>query len=223
MHNSITYFFKLASGVEHRFDVHIDRPAASGPLPDWTLLATDQCSHCPLASSPGARCPAAADLAPVIEQFSALASVDNVQVRVVRPQFEAIKHTDTQTALSALMGLILATSACPILSRMRPLAHTHLPFPTETETVYRIATMHLFDCFLQDKTPDLNDLTAFFTDIDLLNEALAERIKRATQRDASVNALVVLHARTLLASLSLTDQLDEIRTWFQRIPPAQKT
>ena len=216
MTQTISYFLRLESGVEHRFDVDFDRAIASGALPDWTLLETDKCGNCPLASGPGVRCPAAADLVPVIERFSALASVDNIDVRVVSAQYESHKHTDTQTALSALMGLILATSACPILSRMRPLAHTHLPFSSDTEMVYRIAAMHLFDCFLSGKTPDLNGLADFFADIDKLNKAFAQRIKRATQRDAGINALVVLHARSMLASLSIEDKLDEIRGWFRR-------
>ncbi len=218
MHNVITYIFQLESGVEHRFDVNLDRTAATGDLPDWTLLETEKCAHCPLSNSAGARCPAAADLAPVVEQFSALASIDSIDVRVVREDYEARKHTDTQTALSALMGLILATSACPILSRMRPLAHTHLPFCTDTQTVYRLCGMHLMDCFLAGKTPDLEGLTELFADISKLNLAFARRITLATQRDASINALVKLHSRSMLASLSIDKKLDEIRAWFQPRP-----
>ena len=220
MSQAISYFFRLESGVEYRFDVDLARPTASGHLPDWTLLENDKCAHCPLAAAPGARCPAAADLVPVLKQFSALASIDNVEVRVVREQYEARKNTDTQTALSALMGLILATSACPILSRMRPLANTHQPFSTDTEMVYRLASMHLFECFLEGKTPDLRELSGFFADLDTLNAAFAARIKRATERDASVNALVVLHARSMVASMSLEKKLDEIREWFKREPAA---
>ena len=216
MNNTITYFFRLESGAEHRFDVDFERAAPGGALPDWILLDTNKCGHCPLASSPGARCPAAADLVPVVERFSALASVDSVEVRVVNAQYEARKRTDTQTALSALMGLILATSACPILSRMRPLAYTHLPFTTDTEMLYRIAAMHLFDCYLRGTTPDLQGLAGFFADFDTLNEAFAKRIKRATQRDASINALVVLHARNMLAGLSIENKLDETRVWFRQ-------
>jgi hypothetical protein len=216
MSNTVTYIFQIESGVEHRFDVDLDRPAADGALPDWTLLEKDKCPHCPLPAKPGARCPAAADLVPIVERFSALASIENVDVRVIRAEYESRKHTDTQTALSALMGLILATSGCPILNRMRPLAHTHQPFPSETETVYRIAAMHLFDCFLRSATPDLDGLAELFADIDKLNLAFAQRIKRATQRDSSINALVVLNARSTLASLLMEPALDEIRTWFRR-------
>ncbi len=218
MSNAITYIFQLDSGAEHCFDVVFDRPAAGGDLPDWTLLDTHKCGNCPLASAPGARCPAAADLVPIIEKFSALASIDNVEVRVVREQYESHKRTDTQTALSALIGLILATSACPILSRMRPLAHTHLPFPTETDSVYRIITMHLLRCYLAGTKPDLGNLTDFFADFEVLNDAFARRLKRAIQNDASINALVVLHSRNMIASFSIDEKLDEIRAWFGHGP-----
>ncbi len=214
MSNAITYVFQLESGAEHRFDVELNRPAATGDLPDWTLLDTHKCGNCPLASTPGARCPAAADLVPIVEKFSALASIDNVEVRVLREQYEAHKRTDTQTALSALMGLILATSACPILSRMRPMAQTHLPFPTETEIVYRIITMHLLRCYLADTKPDLGTLNDFFADFETLNDAFSKRLKRAIQNDASINALVVLHSRNMIASFSIDEKLEEIREWF---------
>ncbi len=216
MSNTISYIFQIESGDEVRFDVDLDRPAADGPLPDWTLLEKDQCPHCPLPATPGARCPAAADLAPIVERFSKLASIETVDVRVLRAEYESRKHTDTQTALSALMGLILATSGCPILNRMRALAHTHQPFPTETEIVYRIVTMHLLDSFLRGGTPDLTGLSELFVDIDTLNLAFAKRIKRATQKDASINALVVLNARSSLASLSIEPVLEEIRAWYRR-------
>ncbi len=222
MDNIITYVFHLESGEEHCFEVDLNRPAASGELPDWTLLDTHKCGNCPLASAPGARCPAAADLVPIVARFSALASIDNVDVRVVRSQYEVHKHTDTQTALSALMGLILATSACPILSRMRPLAHLHLPFPTETEAVYRVVTMHLLGCYLAGKPADLGELTVLFEELGKLNEAFASRLKRAIQRDASINALVVLHSRSLVASFSLDEKLDEIRAWFGLSANAEK-
>ena len=218
MDNTISYVFQVASGVEHRFDVNLDRREQEGDLPDWTLLEKDKCPHCPLPAKPGARCPAAADLASVVERFSALASIESVDVRVLRSQFELQKHTDTQTALSALMGLILATSGCPILNRMRPLAHMHLPFPEETEVVYRIISMHVFECFLEGTTPNLKILEGFFADVEKLNLAFAQRIKRAIQCDASINALVLLHARSLMASLSIEDNLEKIRTWFQRNP-----
>jgi len=211
----IIYFFRLESGVGHRFDVEFDRPAAGGDLPEWTRLEVDQCPNCPLASAPDARCPAAADLVPLVERFSALSSIDRVDVHVVTPQFEARKRTDTQTALSALMGLILATGACPILGRMRPLAHMHMPFATATERVYRIVSMHLLGCFLRGEHVGLEGLDGFFAEIDKLNQAFFGRLNRAVERDAGINALIALHSRSMLASMSIKTEMENIRAWFQ--------
>jgi hypothetical protein len=216
MDDTITYVFQIDSGAEVRFDVDLNRSPTGGNLPDWTLLEKDQCPHCPLPATPGARCPAAADLVPLVERFSALASIGIADVRVVRSEYEVRKRTDTQTALSAMMGLILATSGCPILGRMRPLALTHLPFAGETETVYRIVAMHLLGCYLDKAAPDLKSLEALFADIDQLNLAFAKRIKRAIANDASINALVLLHSRNMMASLLIDENLQKIRAWFRR-------
>jgi hypothetical protein len=223
LNKNIIYFFRLASGEEHRFEVPFNRPERGGELPSWTRLETDKCPNCRLPAVAGARCPAAADLVPLIERFSALASIDKINVRVITEQYEARKHTDSQTALSALMGLILATSACPILGKMRPLAHTHMPFATPTEMVYRIASMHFFGNFLRDEPIGLEGLDSFFADIDKLNHAFARRLKRAVESDAGINALIMLHSRAMLASLSIQPELENIRAWFREAGAAPRT
>jgi hypothetical protein len=218
LNKKVIYLFRLESGVEHRFDVEFERPVAGGDLPEWTRLEVDKCPHCPLANAPGAHCPAAADLVPVMERFSALSSIDRMDVQVVTPQFEARKRTDTQTALRALMGLILATSGCPILGRMRPLAHMHRPFATATETVYRIVSMHLLGHFLRGEPVGLDGLDEFFSDIDRLNHAFFGRLKRAVQRDAGINALLALHSGSMVAGMSIKPEMENIRAWFQQTP-----
>ncbi|OGA18096.1 MAG: hypothetical protein A3H32_11265 [Betaproteobacteria bacterium RIFCSPLOWO2_02_FULL_63_19] len=215
MSKKIVYIFRLESGIGHRFDVDFDRPSAAGDLPAWTLLKEDKCPHCPLPDAPGARCPAAADLVPIVEKFSELSSIDRIDVHVLSQECESRKRTDTQTALRALMGLILATSACPILSRMRPLAHMHMPFATGTEMVYRIVSMHVFGRFLRGEPAGLDGLRDFFADIDKLNRAFAGRLNRAAQRDASINALLALHSHSMLASMSIEPEMENIRVWFQ--------
>lgn len=211
----IIYMFRLESGTVHRFDVEFDRAPADGDLPAWTLLEAEKCPHCPLPEAPGARCPAAADLVPVVERFSALSSIDRINVHVLTPESESRKHTDTQTALRALMGLIFATSGCPILQRMLPLAHMHMPFATGTEMVYRIVSMHLLGRFLRGEPAGLDGLKEFFSDIDQLNRAFAGRLNRAAQRDASINALLALHSHSMLASMSIEPEMDKIRTWYR--------
>ncbi len=215
MKKKVNYLFRLESGVAHQFEVEFDRCPAKGDLPAWTALETDKCPHCPLASAPGARCPAAADLVPVVEQFSALTSIDRVAVTVLTQNCETRKRTDTQTALGALMGLILATSACPILGRMRPMAETHVPFATPTQTVYRILSMHLVGSFLDHQPFDLDGLATYFSDLDRLNHAFFARLERAVERDAGINALLRLHSTNMLANLSIEDEMENIRAWYR--------
>lgn len=217
MTHTVSYLFRLANGGEHRFDVDLDRPAAQAAdgLPGWTALAQNACPHCPLHKAAGAVCPAAADLVPVVKRFSALASIEGAEVRVITDVREVRKRTDVQTALSGLMGLILATSGCPILRRLRPLAQTHLPFLTETEMVYRMAAMQLLGCFLRGEPASFDGLHHFFDDLDTLDKAFADRLRTAAEKDASLNALMVLHARAMIASLSIDQELERIRGWFE--------
>jgi hypothetical protein len=196
--------------------VDLARPPASGDLPQWTHLDADKCPHCPLPSASGALCPAAADLVPIVDRFSELSSIDRVEVHVVTPQFETRKRTDAQTGLRALMGLILATSACPILSRMRPLAQLHRPFATPTEMVYRIVSMHFYACYLRGVPAGLDGLDELFSSIDRLNHAFVRRLKNAVQRDAGINALIALQSHGMLASLSIKQEMENIRAWFQQ-------
>jgi hypothetical protein len=38
MGQAISYFFQLASCVDYRLEVDLERPSAGGDLPGWTLL-----------------------------------------------------------------------------------------------------------------------------------------------------------------------------------------
>ena len=67
------------------------------------------------------------------------------------------------TGLQSLFGLMMATSGCPILSRLRPLADYHLPFADIDETVHRVVGTYLMRQYFEGQEtgtePDL-ELTA---------------------------------------------------------------
>jgi hypothetical protein len=64
----------------------------------------------------------------------------------------------------------------------------------------------------------LDGLEGFFSDIDRLNQAFFGRLNRAVQRDAGINALLALHSRSMLASLSIKPEMENIRAWFGQTP-----
>jgi hypothetical protein len=212
---AVTYVLTI-DGVEHRFDTDVNRAPAlkRGALPVWTALEHERCPNCPLPGGDDAACPPAADLAPVVERFSQLSSIARASVRVLTEEREVRKDTDAQTALSALMGLIMATSGCPILRRLKPLAVMHLPFATATEVVQRTVAAHLVRAMLDGKPADVEELRRIFEEIDTLNFAFMTRLRSAAQKDASLNALVVLQAGGALVAGSLEDGLRRLRSLY---------
>lgn len=213
---TITYVLTI-EGVEHSFDVQIERAPSlkRGALPVWTALEHERCSNCPLPLGDDAACPPAADLAPVVDRFSKLSSIARADVRVVTPEREVRKETDAQTALSALMGVIMATSGCPILRRLKPLATMHLPFATAAETIHRTLGVHLVRALIDGKPADLEELRRLYDDIDTLNFAFMTRLRTAAEKDASLNALVVLQAGGALVSVSLEDGMRRVRSMYE--------
>jgi hypothetical protein len=212
---TITYVLAI-EGVEHRFDVEIERPSTAkrGSLPVWTALEHERCPNCPLPLGDDAACPPAADLAPVVDRFSQLTSIARANVRVETPEREVRKETDAQTALSALMGVIMATSGCPILRRLKPLATMHLPFATAAETIHRTLGVHLVRALIDGKPADIEELRKYYDDVETLNFAFMTRLRTAASKDASLNALVVLQANGALVSVSLEDGMRRVRSMY---------
>ena len=75
---------------------------------------------------------------------SAISSlIDQVRVTVESEERAVIATLSAQQALASLMGLIIASSGCPRTAVFRPMARFHLPFSSESETAYRVASMYL--------------------------------------------------------------------------------
>lgn len=182
-------------------------------LPVWTELEREQCPDCPLTRTPGAHCPAAAALAPIVEQLGDLRSTDRVRATVTTPQRTVSKDTDLQEALRSLVGLVLSSSACPVLATLAPLARHHLPFATAEETLFRAASLFAMrDRFGGGSGDDwLTELRALYRQLGAVNRSLAARLRSACDGDAGVNALVQLFSLTLIVEDEAASNLEELR------------
>ena len=220
----IIYQFALPGGVTKEFSVELELPAleiisaAQGDPPSWTDLRFKQCPNCSLALHRSSRCPVAMNLAPVIVAFNDLASYENVETTVLTEAREFRKRCPLQTGLSSLIGLIMATSGCPVLDRLRPMAYTHLPFATSKETTLRaISTYLLAQCVRQRQGRtaiwEFDQLVQTYDDVRMVNKAFLERIRSMCTRDAGVNAIVILDTFASLASFALNEQ------WWKDIEP----
>jgi hypothetical protein len=221
----ITYKVATPDSRERVFNLELDRDSAvltSAPNPQppaWTELAFNQCVGCPLNTAEVKHCPAALHLANVIDGFSDLVSYDQVRVTVDSEERSVIATLSAQQALASLMGLIIASSGCPRTAVFRPMARFHLPFSSESETAYRVASMYLVA--QQFKARDgqsydykLENLESVYRGVHAVNRGMAQRLRAASRQDAIVNAIVLLDVYSSLVPAAIHDILDEVKPAF---------
>jgi hypothetical protein len=91
----------------------------------------------------------------------------------------------------------MVTGGCPVMDPLRPLVRFHLPFASMEETEFRIVSMYLIAQYLRQKagkTPDwsLEGLQVIYDKVQDVNRCFAGRLRAATTKDASVNAIIIL-------------------------------
>ncbi len=201
---SYKYIFECSNGFKKEFDVNIDpdtlilQNQPKENLPDWTKLKNFKCSHCPLNEKEHIYCPVATNLSNIISFFEDIPSFQQVKITVVSHERNYVKNADVQTGVSSLLGLIMASSGCPIVGKLKTLVKFHLPFANIEETEFKIFSMYLLAQYFKMKKggkPDweMKKLNELYNDIMILNKNVAEKIAEVENKDASINAVVVLN------------------------------
>ncbi len=221
----IQYSFRCHDRSERVFDVRLDpetleqQAPEQSSLPAWTALAFHQCPNCPLETSQHPHCPVAANLVQLVRGIGGVHSHDQVEVQVREPQRTISSTTTAQRAVSSLLGLIMATSACPHTAYFRPMARFHLPLASKEETVYRATSMYLlaqYFAYRDGRVPDfdLNGLAEIYRNLQIVNKAMAERLRSASEQDAAVNAIVILDVLAKTLPDAILDSLTDVRHLF---------
>lgn len=171
--------------------------APAQPPPAWAELAFQQCTVCPLAGAGHSHCPIAVPLAGIVESFKEHDSFEEVTVEVNDGQRRYCKETSLQNGLGALMGIVMVASGCPVMEPLRPLVRFHLPFATLEETEFRIVSMYLIAQYFRAQKGALPDwslagLQTIYDRVQEVNRCFAARLRGASSKDASVNAIIIL-------------------------------
>ena len=223
----VTYHFKFPDGHRESLQVGSAPDPQRDDLPAWTELGFHQCPNCPLSTSNTKRCPMAVNFIPLIELFAKLRSYEEVTVQVQSKERSVGKRTTVQVALRSLMGLLSASSACPRVDFLKPMAHFHLPFASEEETIYRVASSYLLAQYLrrgkgEKFDPSLDALKAHYQELQRVNEAMATRLRHVAystkieMADGTINALTLLDVFAQTVPLSIDATLKDLQPAFEQ-------
>jgi hypothetical protein len=214
------YIITYEDGKETVIDIPLDERTMNLPekqgsdFPDWTRLDFCKCPVCPYDSASKPFCPVAVNLSEVTRLFSDKASTMMVDTRVITKQREYFKRASLQSALSSIIGIYMSTSGCKLMDILKPMARHHLPFATLEETVYRSVSSYLLLQYLlkrkgQDPDWDLEKLRKSYSDIESLNSAMTDRVRKASEKDANYNAVIILDAFAKMVPWSISQGLPD--------------
>jgi hypothetical protein len=220
------YKFQFENGEEKLFDVMLHEQtlhvAHSSPVsnPEWTKLKYHQCKNCPLKDHVE-YCPVATNIAHLIDEFKFSTSYDKTTVIVETPERTYVHETSVQNGLSAILGIYMVTSGCPILDYLRPMVRFHLPFATPNETIFRAVSMYLVAQYFRERKglePDwkVEGLVTIYKEIGIVNKGMWNRLSKASSFDANVNALIVLNTFGDALRFSLKKDLQHLATFFTK-------
>ena len=220
------YKFTLKNGSVREINLQLNArtlsmiPKPKEALPEWTKLSRHQCPNCPLKEADSPHCPVAANLVDLIGAFHGDISYERAVVEVTTPERKYTKETTMAEGISSLIGIFMATSGCPVLDKLKPMARTHLPFSTWEETLYRTLSAYLLAQYFlaqQGKEADwsMRSLQKIADDINQVNAAFCERLRSTRMEDAALNAVVQLDCfANLTASFMNRDRIKELQPLF---------
>jgi len=220
------YQFNFEDGSQKDFKVVIDANTLlikrdnNLLLPEWTKLKNFRCPHCPLDGEKTVHCPVAVNLVAVIEEFYGCASYDMVDITITTEARQYYKKDSLQVGVSSFIGILMVTSGCPIMGKLKPMVKFHLPFASLEETEYRVLSMYMLAQYFlwkRGNKPDweFENLTHIYEDIRILNQNVCKRIADLEQKDTSINSVVVLNNFADYVSFNIDQKMmDEVEMLF---------
>ncbi len=179
----------------------------------FTDLDNNKCEHCPLSKENSPDCPAAMNLASVINTFKEIKTSSEVRIEVESNQRTYSFEGVLTRGLHSLVGLAMASSDCPHLNFLRPMAMFHLPFADSNETIVRSMSFWLLKNYLKDPdmAVDFDPLFKKYGSVEKINAAMMERIRTFEKDDTGMHAIVILDSFISIFGLKFEGNMDELR------------
>lgn len=222
----IKYNFIFEDHTREMFTINLDRESLEinnnhkPKNPSWTKLTKNQCYNCQLSSPEHTNCPIAANINNILPIFKDKHSFDKVLVKVHTEDRSYEHETSLQQSLSSLIGIIMVTSGCPSMKILKPMVRFHLPFATLEETIFRSASSYLMGQFFRYKNGKsvdwhMNHLSDAYESIQYVNMAMADRLRNISEKDAGVNAVIVLDVFAKELPFSIEDGIKKLEYLYK--------
>ncbi|MGA1869319.1 MAG: DUF6901 family protein [bacterium] len=217
----IDYIFYFDDDTCKEFEIIIDSSTISSihpeqeSKPEWARLECNQCSCCFFKKEEHPYCPISVNIATLVEEFKDTNSYENCLVRCVTTERTYQKKTSIQEGLSSILGIMMATSNCPIMYPFRPMARFHLPFSTVEETLVRTTSIYLLRQYFEHKKGnnadiELKKLDEHYQKVRIVNNHLLQRINSIAEKDADKNAIITFHSLTQILNMQITASLNSL-------------
>jgi hypothetical protein len=213
--------------LERQFTVFLERKSLSlvqpvredQPIPAWAKLSFSKCRSCPLSENEYQYCPTARSMVDLVEFFSDLPSFQEVKVIVETEKRSISADISVQEGLRGLMGLMMPTSGCPILSNLKAVTYMHLPFSDVDETTFRVVSSYLLGQYFKYRyggkaSFDLDELSKMFEQIHEVNVDFLGRLRAASTNDANLNGLISLDVFTMAVPRAIDTQLQKFLSFY---------
>jgi hypothetical protein len=227
MENSIRidYSFRFSDNTLKAFNIRLEKnslrfvPQRDTIPPAWAELGRNRCSNCTLEEQGNKYCPVALNISGTAEEFKDYFAYENVSVSVNTAERAYSKDTSIQEGLSALIGIIMVTSGCPVMEYLKPMVRFHLPFASLSETIFRMTSVYLMSQFFlkEEGRPsdwNLDRISDIYSEVSQVNRDFALRLAEAAKKDANANALVNLDCFAAMIPLATETTLREIKPYF---------
>ena len=220
------YHFHFQDGNVKEYPILLDPDSLSMIRDDgdarhaeWTNLDYEQCECCPLTVETHPQCPIAVNIMELVDSFKDVFSYHDCDVVCETLERTYSKKTSVMEGLSAIFGVVMATSDCPVMEFLKPMARFHLPFATIEETTVRTASMYLLAQYFKHRDQagmnfDFSTLENHYVQVQQVNEGLLKRINSVGSEDADKNAIITLHSLSQLLSMEIDYSLRGLESVF---------
>lgn len=221
---TFNYHFDFPDNTKKRFLIKLDAEtveykSSTNIPPDWAQLGVARCPCCRLDLSTHDYCPIAANIADLVYAFKDTASHKSCLVSCISTARTCSKETTVQEGLASIMGIIMATSGCPSMSILKPMACFHLPFATVEESMYRSVSAYLLRQYFSHRSGEncdffMHRIQEHYSEVQQVNEGILNRINMVSKMDADKNAIVTLNALAQILVMEVDEDLESLRRLF---------